>query len=135
MTGTHLNPLKFLKRFGIDGFIIALLLMILFAYWWPEGGTGTGPFSLSKIANYGVSLIFFFYGLKLNKEKLRSDLSNWRLHLLIQASTFILFPIILILFRGLIHDEYLQLLWLGSFFLASLPSTVSSSVVMVSIAE
>jgi solute carrier family 10 (sodium/bile acid cotransporter), member 7 len=28
-----------------------------------------------------------------------------------------------------------QLLWLGSFFLASLPSTVSSSVVMVSIAE
>ena len=109
--------------------------MILLAYWWPEGGTGTGPFSLSKIANYGVSLIFFFYGLKLSKEKLRSDLSNWRLHLLIQTSTFLLFPILLLLFRGLIHDEFLQLLWLGSFFLASLPSTVSSSVVMVSMAE
>jgi len=134
-TSTPYQPLALLKKSGVDGFILALIAMIILAYWWPEGGTGTGPFSLSKIANYGVSVIFFFYGLKLNRSKLRADLNNWKLHVLIQLSTFILFPLLLLPVKNFIHDDYLQLLWLGCFFLASLPSTVSSSVVMVSIAR
>jgi len=132
---TSYQPFALLKKSGIDGFILALIAMIVLAYWWPEGGTGTGPLSLSKLANYGVSVIFFFYGLKLNRAKLRADLSNWKLHALIQGSTFILFPLLLLPVKNFLHDDYLQLLWLGCFFLASLPSTVSSSVVMVSIAK
>jgi solute carrier family 10 (sodium/bile acid cotransporter), member 7 len=134
ISSVHYNPLRLLQRIGFDGFIIALLVMIMLAYLWPEGGTYSGTFSLSRIANYGVSLIFFFYGLKLNREKLRADLGNWKLHILIQASTFVVFPLVLLSCRSLFNESDLQLLWLGSFFLASLPSTVSSSVVMVSIA-
>lgn len=123
-----------LSRVGLDGFILALLSMIILAYIWPHGGTGKGTFSLSALANYGVSLIFFFYGLKLSKAKLVAGLGNWRLHILAQSSTFIMFPLLLLPWRALLPAD-LQLLWLGAFFLASLPSTVSSSVVMVSIAE
>ncbi len=129
------NPLLLLQRFGLDGFILALLGMILLAYLWPQGGIAEGTFSLSSLANYGVSLIFFFYGLRLSKQKLQQGLGNWRLHILVQASTFILFPLLVFPLKMLVPDEQWHVLWIGTFFLASLPSTVSSSVVMVSLAE
>lgn len=122
------------KRAGLDGFIFALIGMIILAYLWPKPGVLEGLFSLSAIANYGVSLIFFFYGLGLNLEKLQAGLSNWRLHIVVHASTFILFPLLVLLMRRFFVTDDNELLWLGIFYLAALPSTVSSAVVMVSIA-
>lgn len=124
-----------LSRAGLDGFILALIAMIALAWLWPGGGTGKGPFSLSELANYGVSVVFFLYGLRLSREKLKAGLSNWRLHVVVQLSTFLLFPLIVLGLKPLFVHTPAEVLWLGTFFLASLPSTVSSSVVMVSIAE
>ncbi|GAB3319400.1 bile acid:sodium symporter [Larkinella ripae] len=121
-------------RAGLDWFLLALLGMIELAYLWPEPGIQEGPFSLSSLANYGVSLIFFFYGLKLNADKLKAGLSNWKLHLVVHLSTFILFPALVLTGRWLFKTDETALLWLGAFYVAALPSTVSSSVVMVSIA-
>jgi sodium/bile acid cotransporter 7 len=126
---------RFLARFGLDWFILSLIGVIILASQFPGPGIADGPFSISSLANIGISFIFFFYGLKLNRSKLVAGLSNWKLHILVQVSTFIIFPLLVLLFRPLFRQEDLQLLWLGSFFMASLPSTVSSSVVMVSIAE
>ena len=126
---------KTLSYAGIDGFIALLVVAVVLAWLWPEVGASKGFFSLSSLANYGVSLIFFFYGLKLNREKLRTGLGNWQLHILIHLTTFVLFPILILLIRPLFQGESNTLLWLGIFYLAALPSTVSSSVVMVSIAR
>jgi len=49
--------------------------------------------------------------------------------------TFVLFPLLVIPFYGIVKDSAYFVTWLSIFFLASLPSTVSSSVVMVSIAK
>ena len=119
---------------GIDGFLILLISAVALAWMWPAVGAGAGVFSLSAIANYGISVIFFFYGLKLSRGKLRAGLGLWRLHLLIQLTTFVLFPLMILATRPMYHGEVNTLLWLGIFYLAALPSTVSSSVVMVSIA-
>ncbi|MEI6950494.1 bile acid:sodium symporter family protein [Paraflavisolibacter sp. H34] len=126
--------LSLLGRFGLDPFVLMLLVMIVLAKLFPQGGTGEGPWSLSSLAGYGVSLIFFFYGLKLNFAGLKAGLRNWKLHLVVHSSTFLLFPLLVWACKGLLPDAAYTL-WLGTFFLASLPSTVSSSVVMVSIAE
>ncbi|RYY27472.1 MAG: bile acid:sodium symporter [Chitinophagaceae bacterium] len=123
-----------LKKVGLDGFIIALILMIFIAWLWPQWGVNEGQFSLSVLAGYGVSAIFFFYGLKLDRQKLMAGLGHWRLHLVVQLSTFVLFPVLVLLFRQVFDTPAYKDLWLGVFFLAALPSTVSSSVVMVSIA-
>ncbi|WP_020601929.1 bile acid:sodium symporter family protein [Spirosoma spitsbergense] len=123
-----------LTRAGLDWFIIALLSMIGLAKLWPQPGIQQGPFSLSSLATYGVALIFFFYGLKLNIGQLREGLRNYRLHLLIHLTTFILFPAIILPLRSLLLTPDTALLWLGIFYVAALPSTVSSAVVMVSIA-
>ncbi|MBD1398773.1 bile acid:sodium symporter [Pontibacter sp. JH31] len=123
-----------LVRAGFDWFLLALMGMILLAYLWPEGGLDKEPISLGDVATYGVSLIFFFYGLRLSPEKLRAGLGSWRLHLVVQASTFLLFPLLIMPLHTLFEGTSGELLWLGTFYLAALPSTVSSSVVMVSIA-
>ncbi|PRY12646.1 sodium/bile acid cotransporter 7 [Pontibacter ummariensis] len=121
-------------RTGLDWFLLALIGMIVLAYLWPQGGLDYKPLSLGDIASYGVSVIFFFYGLRLSPEKLKAGLSSWRLHLVVQFSTFILFPLLIWPLHTFFEGTQEELLWLGTFYLAALPSTVSSSVVMVSIA-
>ncbi|ULQ53307.1 bile acid:sodium symporter family protein [Flavihumibacter fluvii] len=123
-----------MKRNLIDPFIIALVAAVALACFFPYPGTKESPFHLHTIADIGVSVIFLFYGLQLGPEKLKAGLHNTRLHLVIQASTFILFPAIIILLKPLFATAFLAQAWLPFFFLAALPSTVSSSVVMVSIA-
>ncbi|SIT86398.1 solute carrier family 10 (sodium/bile acid cotransporter), member 7 [Pontibacter indicus] len=125
---------ELLVRASFDWFLLALIGMIVLAWLWPEGGIDREPVSLSDVAGIGVSLIFFFYGLRLSPEKLRAGLGSWRLHLVVQASTFLLFPLLIMPLHGFFEGTQYELLWLGAFYLAALPSTVSSSVVMVSIA-
>lgn len=122
-------------KFKIDKFILAIAITVLLAYLFPQFGSKSSPLNLDIIASIGISLIFFFYGLKLSPEKIKTGLKNWKLHLLVQASTFLLFPLLVLLFLPFVHSEHNQSIWLAFFFLASLPSTVSSSVVMVSIAK
>lgn len=63
------------------------------------------------------------------------DIANWKLHVLIQSGTFVLFPLLVLLFYPWVKDSGYVNVWLSVLFLACLPSTVSSSVVMVSIAK
>jgi sodium/bile acid cotransporter 7 len=119
----------------IDIFLVLLVSAVALAWLAPDVGAGEGRFSLSSLANYGISAIFFFYGLKLNREKLRSGLTNWRLHVLIHLTTFVLFPLLILLILPLFREDGHTLLRIGLFYMAALPSTVSSSVVMVSIAK
>ncbi|UFH52353.1 bile acid:sodium symporter family protein [Spirosoma sp. KNUC1025] len=123
-----------LARVGLDWFILALLAMIGLAKLWPGPGIQEGLFTISSLATYGVSLIFFFYGLKLNFGQLQEGLRNYKLHLVIHLTTFIVFPAIVLAARSLFSTPETELLWLGIFYVAALPSTVSSSVVTVSIA-
>lgn len=133
-----MNPiprfLSLLHKIGIDGFMFGIISMIFLAYLAPSIGSAKKPVSLEQIANAGVSLIFFFYGLRLSAAKLAAGLANWKMHFVIQLSTFVFFPVILLLFKPLFAGTSAEMFWMGGFFLAALPSTVSSSVVMVSIA-
>jgi len=123
------------KKAGLDGFMLMLISMIVLAYLWPYPGMKESPVRLAEISSYAVSIIFFFYGLRLSAEKLREGLTNWKLHTMVHVSTFVLFPLLALAFRPLFKGEEHQMLWLAIFFLTTLPSTVSSSVVMVSIAR
>jgi sodium/bile acid cotransporter 7 len=124
-----------IKRFLPDGFITAIISMILLAYLVPGIGAKGNVIELKTVTRYGIMLLFFFYGLRLNPEKLINDLKNWKLHLTIQLLTFIFIPLVVLLFYPFFKNGGYYLMWLAVFFLAALPSTVSSSVVMVSLAR
>jgi len=117
-----------------DWFITGLFIMITLAWAKPGIGMTETTLNLSLIIDIGVTLIFLFYGLKLDPAKLKAGMRNWKMHLSIQLTTFVVFPLIILPFYPLLRNTNIEIFWMGMFFLAALPSTVSSSVVMVSIA-
>ncbi|MDO7854207.1 bile acid:sodium symporter family protein [Hymenobacter sp. CA1UV-4] len=123
-----------LSRAGLDWFLLALIGVVALAYFQPGLGSKASPVPWHTITTVGVALVFFFYGLKLSVEKMRAGMRNWRLHVLVQVATFVLFPVLALLVRPFFSSESGVLLWQSIFFLCALPSTVSTSVVMVSIA-
>ncbi|OCK49536.1 hypothetical protein BA768_09230 [Chryseobacterium sp. CBo1] len=116
-------------------FLFLLVAMVLLAKIFPFEQAYNQYFNLSGFIDWGIAGIFLLYGLKLNLKEVVKDVSNWKLHLLIQSGTFLLFPLLVLIFYPFIKDSEYYNIWLSVFFLASLPSTVSSSVVMVSIAK
>ena len=123
-----------LARAGLDWFLLALIGVVALAYFQPGLGSQASPVPWKIITTVGVALVFFFYGLKLSFAKLRAGLRNWRLHALVQLATFGLFPVPALLARPFFGPEGGEMLWQSIFFLCALPSTVSTSVVMVSMA-
>lgn len=122
-----------LQRVGINGFLLGLFVAIGLAAVFPEVGAMESGLPWKPIINLGIAFVFFFYGVKLDPKQLRSGLSNWKLHLLIQLSTFLIFPVLvhfLLKFMPWVDSDFS----LGITYLSALPSTVSASVVMVSIA-
>jgi len=119
----------------VDKFVLSIIIAIGVAYLFPQWGTQESKVPIDTIATVGISLIFFFYGLKLSPDKLRSGLKNWKLHALVQIATFLIIPVLVLLFHPFLRSDEQEMIWLAFFFLAALPSTVSSSVVMVSLAK
>lgn len=125
--------LKTLTKVGINGFLLSLFCAIFLAYLVPEFGSESSLIPWNVITDAGIALVFFFYGVKLNPSELKTGLGNWRLHVLVQLCTFLIFPVLVLIlmrFAPWIETDF----HVGIGFLSVLPSTVSASVVMVSIA-
>lgn len=121
-----------LARVGLNGFLVGILVAIGLAAILPELGSTESSIPWKPFIQVGIALLFFFYGLKLDPAQLRSGLSNWRLHLLIQLTTFLGFPLLvfsLVNFVPGLDPNFV----LGISYLGALPSTVSAAVVLVSI--
>ena len=123
------------SKVGLNAFFFLMIGAIFLAWLYPPVGIAESPFHLPAIAGFGVSVIFFFYVAKLSPESLINGLTKWRLHLVVQLSTFVLFPLTIVAARAMFPVYFSTNIGLGIFYLAALPSTVSSSVVMVSIAR
>lgn len=113
-------------------FIAALFAAIFIAHLFPQG---VDILPLKTITDIGIGLIFFFYGLKLSPAEFKLGFFNFKAHVLIQLTTFVFFPLLVLLFIPLFEGGTGSDLWISLFFLAALPSTVSSSIVMVSLAK
>ena len=123
-----------LARVGLNGFLVGILCAIGLAGILPELGSTESNLPWKPFIQVGITLLFFFYGLKLDPAQLRTGLSNWRLHVLIQVTTFLGFPLLvfmLLQFVPGLHPNFA----LGISYLGALPSTVSASVVLVSISK
>ncbi len=123
--------------FGItfDRFLGALVAAIIAAVIAPSLGTTGGLLHADIVAQYGVGLVFFLYGLTLDTARMRAGLGHYRLHIIVQATTFLLFPLLVLALHAIIRPVLTEEAWTGFFFVAALPSTVSSSVAMVSLAR
>ena len=116
-----------------DRFILALLATVLLASILPV--SGEAAVYVGYVATGAVVLLFFLHGVRMPRENLVAALGNWRLHLLILAVTFAVFPL---LGAGMARAWPALLpagLWAGVLFLCALPSTVQTSIAFTSIAN
>ena len=122
-------------KFKIDWFLTAMVLVTILAWAFPAPGATGGWMHPEIVTKAGVALIFFLHGLTLSFAALRAGVLNWRLHVFVQASTYVLFPLLGLGLNALLGPRVSPELALGLFFLCALPSTVSSSVAMTAVAR
>lgn len=122
-----------LARLLPDPFILALLATMAVASLFPVHGLGADL--VHWLATAAIVLLFFFHGAKLSRAAVLDGIRHWRLHLVILASTFLLFPLIGIGMASAFPRLMSAPLWTGILFVAALPSTVQSSIAFTSIAR
>lgn len=120
---------------GVDWFLIGMVVAVLLAWAFPGPGAAGGWMHPELLTKAGVALIFFLHGVALPFAALKAGSLRWRLHLLVQTCTFLLFPLIGLLCLWAMGDSVSSELRLGWFYLCALPSTVSSSVAMTAAAR
>ncbi|MBX8531182.1 bile acid:sodium symporter [Pseudomonas cichorii] len=130
-----MQALKHLKRVVTDWFLCGMVLATVLAYFFPHFGATGGGMHAEYVINIGVFVVFFLHGVNLSSEQIRNGLKNWRLHIMIQAFTFVVFPVLWLISNKLLSAYVPALLMLGFFYLCALPSTISSSVALTGSAK
>ena len=120
-------------RLPVDGFVMALVGVVLTATLLPCRGTGAYAFHIAGIA--AISALFFLQGARLSRDAVLQGMTHWRLHAAIGATTFVLFPLIGLSLLAIFPELLPRPLWLGVLFVCALPSTVQSSIALTSIAR
>lgn len=125
--------MKFLSRFYIDGFILAILATVGLASVVPASGGAADVLGwATKIA---IGLLFLIYGARLSPAEAWQGVKHWRLHSIILAVTFVVFPLLGLAMRILVPSVLSDELYTGILFLCLVPSTVQSSIAFTSIAR
>ncbi|KAB8039380.1 bile acid:sodium symporter family protein [Janthinobacterium aquaticum] len=122
-----------LSKIKPDNFTLALLVTVALASFLPC--TGQTAVVFGNITTVAIGALFFLHGAKLSKEAVMAGVLHWRLHLLVLASTFVLFPLIGLAMRPLALTFLTPELYMGILFLCALPSTVQSSIAMTAMAR
>ena len=121
-----------LKRLGIDGYMMLLVLTAGLGLLLPARGLGAQ--ALGHATFWAVTLLFFLYGAKLDPASVRAGLLNVRLQTLTFLATYLLFPLLGLLLAAMFEQVLGPALTIGLLFLTVLPSTVQSSIAFTSIA-
>jgi len=119
----------------LDWFLPGMVVAVGLAYFFPEPGAHGGWLYPELLTKAGVALIFFLHGVALSFASLRAGAFQWRLHLVVQLCTFLLFPLLGLGILSIPGGWIAADLRMGVFYLCALPSTVSSSIALTAAAK
>ncbi|MEL4357228.1 MULTISPECIES: bile acid:sodium symporter family protein [unclassified Luteococcus] len=116
-----------------DYFLLAIIAAAVVASIAPATGALVPVVSwASKIM---IAILFFLYGARLSPNEALEGLKHWRLHSVILAFTYLLFPVIGLAMWLLVPTVLSPELYRGMLWLTLVPSTVQSSINFTSIAR
>ena len=138
VSGNASSQQRFVSWTRRNGFLLGLVGAVILAYLLPEPGSRQGWLHPASLNNAGIALILFLQGISLALEKIKAGAGNWRLHVIIQSFTFVIFPLV-----GLLLNLLVPWIWptepeairQGLLYLCVLPSTISTSVVLTAVAH
>jgi solute carrier family 10 (sodium/bile acid cotransporter), member 7 len=120
-------------RLKPDSFTIALAVAVGLAAVLPCRGVVAVVLVLATKA--AIALLFFSHGLSLPRETVRAGLVHWRLHVLVLAATFVMFPLLGLALQALGAGYLSAPLGTGFLYLCIVPSTVQSSIALTALAR
>lgn len=125
--------MKVLSKPSFDLFVPLILLTVGVASVLPA----TGAFAdvLGWATKIVIGLLFFIYGARLSPAQAWDGVKQWRLHGVVLAVTFVLFPLLGLAARLLVPSVLTPDLYTGLLFLCLVPSTVQSSIAFTSMAR
>lgn len=122
-----------LKLLALDRFTILLFVMVILATFLPVSGQAADIFGVVTTA--AIAILFFLHGAKLSREAVIEGIMHWKLHTLVFAFTFALFPILGLLAKPILVPMLGKELYWGFLFMCFLPSTVQSSIAFTSVSQ
>lgn len=121
------------SRFKLDPFLLLLVATLGFATLLPARGSAAIGFEW--LTNAGIVLLFFLHGAKLSRSAVVAGLGAWHLHLMVLATTFLLFPLLGLGITTALGPWLNPAIAAGFLFLCIVPSTVQSSIAMTAMAQ
>jgi sodium/bile acid cotransporter 7 len=121
------------SRFIPDNFTFALVSTVVIASLLPASGSTAVYFGW--LTTFAIGLLFFLHGAKLSREAILAGITHWRLHLLVFACTFILFPVLGLALKPALLPLVTPDLYTGILFLCVLPATVQSAIAFTAMAR
>lgn len=120
-------------RFLPDNFTLILISLVVLASVLPVQGDAAHAADI--LTNLAIALLFFLHGAKLPTQAVIAGLTHWRLHGLVFACTFLLFPAIGLALRPVLEPAIGTDLYRGMLYLCALPATVQSAIAFTSMAR
>lgn len=117
----------------LDPFLLGIFAVAALASLFPA--TGTAEDVLGWVTRIAIALLFLIYGARLSPRDAWNGVKHWRLHSVILACTYLLFPALGLALRILVPGVISDDLYTGMLFLCLVPSTVQSSIAFTSIAR
>jgi sodium/bile acid cotransporter 7 len=117
----------------IDPYIAAIFGCVLLASILPA--QGSSAVALEFVVDAAIALLFFLYGARLSPQDAWEGARNVRLHAVVLAFTYLLFPLLGLCTQLLVPSVMRPELYVGVVFLCCLPSTVQSSIAFTSLAR
>lgn len=124
--------MAFLSLLKPDRFTIALVAVAILATFLPATGAGIPILKATIVGS--IALLFFLQGARLSREAIIQGATHWRLHLMVFAATFVLFPLLGFLTKTYLQSYLAPGIALGILYLCLLPSTIQSSITFTSLA-
>ncbi|KAI9233865.1 MAG: SBF-like CPA transporter family-domain-containing protein [Podila humilis] len=116
-------------------FLLGLVIAIILARYYPDWGRTGGPLRPEYTAKYGItSCIFLLSGLSLKTSDLLTSAMNYKAHLLVQVTSFVLIPVVVKAITVAMSagggGKMNRALLAGMAITSATPTTISSNVVM-----
>ena len=121
------------SRFLPDNFLLMLVTTVALASFLPVSGQLAHFFE--GLTTVCVALLFFLHGAKLSRDAIIAGVGHWRLHLLVIATTFVVFPVIGVVLRPVLEPLVTPQMYTGVLYLCILPATVQSAIAFTAMAR
>jgi len=117
----------------LDTFLLLIIAMAVVGTLLPVHGVGVTI--ATWVSRVMVACLFFLYGTRLQRSETIAGLKHWRLHAVILACTFVVFPVIGLALAPLSPSLIAPELYRGLLWVCVVPATIQSAVNFTSIAR